>query len=83
MTVLQGVAALHDDDRLSTKEIRPCLGQPDPARVRCDLRDLGLFGRQLNPRWDNDFAEKRLAELDIPVSRKVGTLSGGQMSRSR
>jgi ABC-2 type transport system ATP-binding protein len=39
------------------------------------------FGRELNERWDQDLAERRLDSLSIPLSQKVGTLSGGQRSQ--
>jgi ABC-2 type transport system ATP-binding protein len=37
--------------------------------------------RNLNRRWDQARAERRLAELNIPMARKVGKLSGGQQAQ--
>jgi ABC-2 type transport system ATP-binding protein len=37
--------------------------------------------RNLNRRWDQQHAETRLAELNIPLDRKVGKLSGGQQAQ--
>ena len=34
--------------------------------------------RDLNRRWDEAWARQRMRELDIPLERKVGKLSGGQ-----
>ena len=34
--------------------------------------------RDLNRRWDEAWALQRMRELDIPLARKVGKLSGGQ-----
>jgi ABC-2 type transport system ATP-binding protein len=41
---------------------------------------LGV-ARDLNRRWDQQRAEARLAELGIPLKRKVGSLSGGQKAQ--
>jgi ABC-2 type transport system ATP-binding protein len=40
-----------------------------------------MMGRRLNARWDEPLARDRLAQLDIPTDRKVGTLSGGQRAQ--
>lgn len=39
------------------------------------------FGARLNQRWDNARAKERLARYDIPLTRKVGRLSGGQQAQ--
>jgi ABC-2 type transport system ATP-binding protein len=39
------------------------------------------FGRSLNPSWDNELAEARMAELGIPLGSKVRSLSGGQQAQ--
>jgi ABC-2 type transport system ATP-binding protein len=36
------------------------------------------MGAHLNPRWDDALARERLARVRVPMSRPVGTLSGGQ-----
>ena len=59
------------------------------ARVGFVAQDAALYptlsvadtlhlARGLNPRYDADWAGRRLVELGIPLERKVGTLSGGQ-----
>ncbi len=40
--------------------------------------DTLRLARDLNRRWDEAWARRRMAELDIPLDRKVGRLSGGQ-----
>jgi ABC-2 type transport system ATP-binding protein len=42
------------------------------------VADTLRLGRSLNRRWDDDRVRARLAELRIPLNRKVGRLSGGQ-----
>ena len=37
--------------------------------------------RSLNRRFDQHYAEARLAELRIPLKRKAGKLSGGQQAQ--
>ena len=39
--------------------------------------------RNLNRRFDQPYAESRLAELGIPLKRKAGKLSGGQRAQLR
>jgi len=62
------------------------------ARVGLVAQDMPLYksfrvdemlhaGRALNPRWDDGPARERLAQLDIPLRQKVGTLSGGQRAQ--
>ena len=38
-------------------------------------------GAHLNPRWDARLARERLKELRVPLSQRVGTLSGGQRAQ--
>ena len=39
------------------------------------------LARNLNRRWDQPRADKRLAALQIPPGRKIGKLSGGQQAQ--
>jgi ABC-2 type transport system ATP-binding protein len=43
--------------------------------------DMLHLTRNLNRDFERDYAEKRLAELEIPVKRKAGKLSGGQQAQ--
>ncbi|MCW2919468.1 MAG: transporter ATP-binding protein [Actinomycetia bacterium] len=45
------------------------------------VADMLRVGRSLNRRWDTERAHGRLAELGIPLRKKVGELSGGQRSQ--
>jgi ABC-2 type transport system ATP-binding protein len=39
------------------------------------------LGRKLNPRWDDELARGRVERFGIPLSKKVGKLSGGQQAQ--
>jgi ABC-2 type transport system ATP-binding protein len=39
------------------------------------------MGKHLNKRWDEEFIRKRLEDLQIPLGRPVGKLSGGQRAQ--
>jgi ABC-2 type transport system ATP-binding protein len=45
------------------------------------VRDMVHLARNLNPRWDQARADRRLATLDIPLTRKISKLSGGQQAQ--
>ena len=62
---------------------------PALERIGFVAQDAALYGslsvadtlrlaRDLNRRWDEAWARRRMSELDIPLDRKVGKLSGGQ-----
>ncbi|MEU6023017.1 ABC transporter ATP-binding protein [Micromonospora sp. NPDC047134] len=57
------------------------LAQDKPLYADFTVSEMLRFGRRLNPRWDDDLAQRRLVELDIPLNRKVGSLSGGQRTQ--
>jgi ABC-2 type transport system ATP-binding protein len=66
------------------KEVLPRIGfvaQDHPLYKSFSVADMVTFGRKLNPRWDNDFALRRLQRLGIPLNRAVGRLSGGQQAQ--
>jgi ABC-2 type transport system ATP-binding protein len=62
---------------------------PALERIGFVAQDAALYGslsvadtlrltRDLNLRWDEGWARQRMRELEIPLDRKVGRLSGGQ-----
>jgi ABC-2 type transport system ATP-binding protein len=57
------------------------LAQDKPLYDGFTVADMLRFGRHLNPRWDQEYAQNRLGELEIPLDRKVGKLSGGQQAQ--
>ncbi len=57
------------------------LAQNKPLYVGFTVADMLSFGRRLNPGWDGELATRRLADVGIPLDRKVGKLSGGQQAQ--
>ncbi|MCG5218171.1 ABC transporter ATP-binding protein [Streptosporangium sp. KLBMP 9127] len=57
------------------------MAQDKPLYDGFTVAEMLRFGRTLNPGWDDDLARNRLAELEIPLRRKVGRLSGGQQTQ--
>jgi ABC-2 type transport system ATP-binding protein len=57
------------------------VAQDAPLYRFLPVRDMVHLARNLNPRWDQARADRRLAALDIPLTRKVGKLSGGQQAQ--
>lgn len=57
------------------------LPQDKPLYRNFTVAETLRFGRELNPGWDDDLAAQRLAELGIPLTQKVGSLSGGQRTQ--
>jgi ABC-2 type transport system ATP-binding protein len=57
------------------------LAQDKPLYDGFSVAEMLRFGARMNPGWDQDFATRRLASLDIPLDRRVGKLSGGQQAQ--
>jgi ABC-2 type transport system ATP-binding protein len=57
------------------------VAQDAPLYKNLSVADMLHLTRNLNRRWDQQRAEARLKELDIPLGRKVGKLSGGQQAQ--
>jgi ABC-2 type transport system ATP-binding protein len=57
------------------------LAQDKPLYDGFTVADMLRFGARMNPRWDAAVATTRLAQLEIPLDRKVGRLSGGQQAQ--
>ncbi|EFL26933.1 ABC transporter, ATP-binding protein [Streptomyces himastatinicus ATCC 53653] len=54
------------------------VAQDKPLYPRFTVADTLRLGRELNPRWDQRAAERVVAEADVPLAARVGSLSGGQ-----
>ncbi|MCU1494344.1 MAG: transporter, ATP-binding protein [Acidimicrobiaceae bacterium] len=57
------------------------LDQERPLYQGFRVEEMLRFGRELNPRWDNDRAHRQLEELGIPLRERIGKLSGGQQAQ--
>ena len=57
------------------------LAQEIPLYRRLSAEDHIRAGGHLNQRWDATSVRTRLRELNIPLDRAVGTLSGGQRAQ--
>jgi ABC-2 type transport system ATP-binding protein len=77
VTVLGGMPAGSPDalDRIAF------VAQDAPLYKNLPVADMVNVARNLNRRWDQPRADKRLADLGIPAGKKVGQLSGGQKAQ--
>ena len=77
VTVLGGTPAGSPDalDRIAF------VAQDAPLYKNLPVADMVHVARNLNSRWDQPRADKRLADLGIPARKKVGQLSGGQKAQ--
>src|SRR5712691_6608874 len=57
------------------------VAQDTPLYKNLSAADMLHLTRNLNRRFDQRYAEARLAELGIPQKRKAGKLSGGQQAQ--
>jgi len=60
---------------------RAYLDQDRPLYKDFRVEEMLRFGRELNPRWDNERARRHLEELRIAQASRVGQLSGGQQAQ--
>jgi ABC-2 type transport system ATP-binding protein len=57
------------------------VAQDMPLYKNLSVADMLHLTRNLNRRFDRTFAEGRLADLDIPLKRNAGGMSGGQQAQ--
>jgi ABC-2 type transport system ATP-binding protein len=57
------------------------LAQDAPVYGTLSVADHLKLGERLNPTWDRDLADRRIARLGIPLEQRAGKLSGGQRSQ--
>ena len=57
------------------------LAQDAPVYPNLSVGDHLRLGKHLNPRWDQGFAERRIARLGLDPAQKAGKLSGGQRAQ--
>jgi ABC-2 type transport system ATP-binding protein len=77
VTVLDGTPAGSPDalDRVAF------VAQDAPLYANLPAGDMLHLARNMNRRWDQQRAQARLADLGIPLKKKVGQLSGGQKAQ--
>jgi ABC-2 type transport system ATP-binding protein len=66
------------------KQVLPLVGfvgQERPLYRGFSIAEMITFGRKLNENWDDEFANERIAWLDLDPRKKVGELSGGQQAQ--
>jgi ABC-2 type transport system ATP-binding protein len=57
------------------------VAQDTPTYSGLSVADHLRLGARLNPRWDADLAERRIAGLGLELAQKAGRLSGGQRAQ--
>jgi ABC-2 type transport system ATP-binding protein len=57
------------------------VAQNHPMYPEFSVADMFHFGQAMNPNWDQALAGARMEALDIPLKRRVKTLSGGQQAQ--
>jgi ABC-2 type transport system ATP-binding protein len=57
------------------------VAQDHPLYRDFSVADMFHLGRAMNPSWDQGLATARMSALDIPLKRKVKSLSGGQQAQ--
>jgi len=57
------------------------VAQDTPVYAGLTVAEHVRLGAKLNPRWDGDFARRRIAQLGLDPARKAGRLSGGQRAQ--
>jgi ABC-2 type transport system ATP-binding protein len=72
------------DPRDEAAEALPRVGflaQEHPLYGGFTVEEMLRVGRKLIPSWDDEAARDRIAELDLPLGKKVRSLSGGQRAQ--
>jgi ABC-2 type transport system ATP-binding protein len=57
------------------------LAQQKPLYSQFTVAETLRIGRRTNPTWDQAYAEGLIERAQVPMTAKVGTLSGGQRTR--
>ena len=57
------------------------VAQETATYARLSVADHLRLGAKMNPGWDNDLAQERIARLDLDPRQRAGSLSGGQRAQ--
>jgi ABC-2 type transport system ATP-binding protein len=83
-TPTTGQAAImggHRPGQVTVRDKVALVAQEAPVYGGMSVRDTLRAARGLNGCWDQPYAERRLAALDIPMRARAGKLSGGQRAQ--
>jgi ABC-2 type transport system ATP-binding protein len=79
------VEVLGSSPRADAAHVLPRIGfvaQEHPLHRGFTIREMLRFGRSLNAAtWDDAVARARIEQLNLPLSQKIGKLSGGQQAQ--
>jgi ABC-2 type transport system ATP-binding protein len=78
------VSVLGLSPREEAASLLPRIGfvaQDHPLHKGFTIGETLRFGRSLNPAFDDALARERIQRLNLPMSQKVGKLSGGQQAQ--
>ncbi len=78
------ISVLGHGPRTEPLAVLPRVGfvaQDHPLPRRFTIGETLRLGRELNPSWDDAVAARRIDELGLSRSQRVGTLSGGQQAQ--
>ena len=57
------------------------VAQDTPAYARMRVSDHLRLGAWLNPGWDDELAQRRIAQVGLDLKQRAGSLSGGQRAQ--
>ncbi|MDX3659857.1 ABC transporter ATP-binding protein [Streptomyces sp. ID05-26A] len=71
-------------DQPNGKGLHPAvsyLAQQKPLYPQLTVAETMTFGARTNPTWDQHYASHLIEQANVPITAKIGTLSGGQRTR--
>ncbi|MHA6765274.1 ABC transporter ATP-binding protein [Streptacidiphilus sp. PAMC 29251] len=71
----------HDPRSAAARRSTAFLSQEKALYPRFRVDEILRMGRELNPGWHQETAERIVAAGNVPLRARVGTLSGGQRTR--
>jgi ABC-2 type transport system ATP-binding protein len=77
------IKVLDDEPGASNEQLARVgfVAQDAPTYANLSVRDHLHLGASTNPRWDQDLAVRRMAQLGIEPRQRAGKLSGGQRAQ--
>jgi ABC-2 type transport system ATP-binding protein len=83
MPTLGTISVLGDPPAVSPAQLARVgfVAQDTPAYARMRVADHLRMGAWLNPRWDDELARRRIAQVGLDPKQRAGSLSGGQRAQ--